>query len=284
MALTNSSGYHDRESVATRYSALTRHFANVVQVPSFRPYWIGPLSAMALPDKTYPNATAALFDLRDGISLMSGGFGLCGIPENCIDEIARQGIRDILAISNNIGNSGRGLAVLLKSRQISRAICSYVGGNPDLEAQMLAGEVSVELCPQGTFSERIRAAGMGIRAFYTPTGYATLVAEGKEVKEFDRPCILETALGADFAIVKAQRGDTFGNLWFQETARNFSPLMAMAAETTVVEVEELVPLGQIAPEDVHLPGIFVQRIFQGTDYRNDIEIPVYADADPPKTS
>jgi 3-oxoacid CoA-transferase subunit A len=228
-------------------------------------------------DKTLSSAQEALHDLRDGISLMSGGFGLCGIPENSIDEIARQGIRDIHAISNNIGNSGRGLAILLKNGQISRATCSYVGGNPDLEQQMLAGQVEVTLVPQGTFSERIRAAGMGIRGFYTPTGYGTLVAEGKEVKEFDKPCILELPLHADFAIIKAERGDAFGNLWFKETARNFSPLMGMAAKVTIVEVEELVPLGAIPAEDIHLPGIFVQRIYQGSNYRNDIEIPVYAD-------
>ncbi|MBX3419716.1 MAG: CoA transferase subunit A [Pirellulaceae bacterium] len=228
-------------------------------------------------DKTFSSSQEALHDLRDGISLMSGGFGLCGIPENSIDEIARQGIRDIHAISNNIGNSGRGLAILLKNGQISRATCSYVGGNPDLEQQMLAGQVEVTLVPQGTFSERIRAAGMGIRGFYTPTGYGTLVAEGKEAKEFDKPCILELPLHADFAIIKAERGDAFGNLWFKETARNFSPLMGMAAKVTIVEVEELVPLGAIPAEDIHLPGIFVQRIYQGSNYRNDIEIPVYAD-------
>jgi 3-oxoacid CoA-transferase subunit A len=226
--------------------------------------------------KVFTDAAAALHDISDGISLMSGGFGLCGIPENSIDEIARRGIRNIKAISNNIGNSGRGLAILLKNRQITRAVCSYVGGNPDLEEQMLAGEVKVELVPQGTFSERIRAAGMGIRGFYTPTGCGTLVAEGKEVRQFDRPCILELPLEADFAIIKAQRGDTYGNLWFRETARNFSPLMAMAGQITVVEVEELVEPGQILPENVHLPGIFVQRIYQGSNYRNDIEIPVYA--------
>ena len=231
-----------------------------------------------LPNKVFADAAAALHDLQDGISLMSGGFGLCGIPENSIDEVARQGIRDIRAISNNIGNSGRGLAILLKNRQITRAVCSYVGGNPDLEEQMLAGEVEVELVPQGTFSERIRAAGLGIRGFYTPTGHGTLVAEGKEVREFDRPCILETALHADFAIIKAERGDTFGNLWFKETARNFSPLMAMAGKVSIVEVEELVEPGGIPAEDVHLSGIFVQRIYQGSRYRNDIEIPVFAEA------
>ncbi len=227
--------------------------------------------------KVFANAAEALFDLTDGISLMSGGFGLCGIAENCINQIAEMGIQRIHAISNNIGNSGRGLAILLKQHQISQATCSYVGGNPDLEQQMLSGQVDVTLVPQGTFSERIRAGGMGIRGFYTPTGYGTLVAEGKEVREFDRPCILELPLKADFAIIKAQRGDTYGNLWFKETARNFSPLMAMAATTTIVEVEELVELGGIQPEDVHLPGIFVQRIFQGANYRNDIEIPIYAD-------
>lgn len=227
--------------------------------------------------KVFANAAAALHDLRDGISLMSGGFGLCGIPENSIKEIRRQGIKNIHAISNNIGNSGRGLAWLLKEKQISAATCSYVGGNPDLEEQMLAAEIDVTLVPQGTFSERIRAAGMGIRGFYTPAGYGTLIAEGKEEREFDRPCILELPLEADFAIIKAEKGDPFGNLWFKETARNFSPLMAMAAKVSIVEVEQLVELGDILPEDVHLPGVFVQRIFAGIDYENTIEIPVFAD-------
>ncbi len=230
---------------------------------------------MAKTSKVKANAREALVDLVDGITLMSGGFGLCGIPENCIDELARKGIKNLRVISNNIGNSGRGLAILLKNRQIASAVCSYVGGNPDLEEQMLGGQVAVELVPQGTFSERIRAAGMGIRGFYTPTGVGTLVAEGKDVRIFDRPCLLELPLEADFAIIKAQRGDEYGNLWFKESARNFSPLMATAAKTTIVEVEELVPLGAILPEDVHLPGLFVQRIFQGTDYRNEIEIPIF---------
>lgn len=232
---------------------------------------------MSAISKVYENAEAALFDIADGVSLMSGGFGLCGIPENSINEIARRGVKNLHAISNNIGNSGRGLAVLLKNRQISEATCSYVGGNPDLEQQMLAGEVQVNLVPQGTFAERMRAAGMGIRAFYTPTGYGTPVAEGKETREFDKPCVLEYPLRADFAIIKAQKGDTYGNLWFKETARNFSPLQAMAAQTTIAEVEELVDLGELQGEDVHLPGIFVQRIYQGTDYQNTIEIPIYAD-------
>lgn len=229
--------------------------------------------------KVYSSAKEALFDLKDGMSIMSGGFGLCGIPENSIHEIARLGIKKLQVISNNIGNSGRGLVELLKNQQIDRAVCSYVGGNPDLEEQMLSGKVSVELVPQGTFSERIRAAGLGIRGFYTPTGYGTEVAEGKEVRSFDKPCLLELPLEADLAIVKAQRGDVYGNLWFKETARNFSPLMAMAAKLTVVEVEELVPLGDIPAEDVHCPGIFVQRIYQGTDYKNDIEFEIVRQED-----
>ncbi len=227
--------------------------------------------------KVFKDAEAALFDMKDGVSVMSGGFGLCGIPENSILEIRRLGLKNLHAISNNIGDSGRGLAWLLKEKQISRATCSYVGGNPDLEAQMLANEVEVTLVPQGTFSERIRAAGMGIRGFYTPAGHGTEIAEGKESRTFDTPCLLELPLAADFAIIKAQKGDAYGNLWFQETARNFSPLMAMAARVTIVEVEEFVELGEILPEDVHLPGVFVQRIYQGTDYENTIEIPIFQD-------
>jgi 3-oxoacid CoA-transferase subunit A len=222
--------------------------------------------------KVYKNADEALADVTEGSTLMSGGFGLCGIPENSINALAqRSDIKDLTVISNNIGNSGRGLVKLLIQKKITNAYCSFVGGNPDLEEQMLAGEIIVNLVPQGTFSERIRAAGMGIRAFYTPTGHGTVVAEGKDVKTFDRPCILEEALHADFAIIKAQKGDSFGNLWFKETARNFSPLMAMAAKITIVEVEELVEQGEIAPGDIHLPGIFVQRIYQGQDYKNDVE-------------
>lgn len=221
--------------------------------------------------KVYNCAKEALFDFKSGITLMSGGFGLCGIAENCIDALTEIDVNNLTVISNNIGNSGRGLVKILIQDKISKAFCSYVGGNPDLEKRMMNKEIEVELVPQGTFSERIRAAGMGIRAFYTPTGYGTLVAEGKDVKNFDRPCILETALYADFAIIKAEIGDKYGNLWFKETARNFSPLMAMAAKTTIVEVEKLVEVGELAPEDIHLPGIFVQRIFQGSNYKNDIE-------------
>ncbi len=221
--------------------------------------------------KVFTNAQSALFDFKSGMTLMSGGFGLCGIAENCIDALAEMNVKDLTVISNNIGNSGRGLVKILIQDKIKKAYCSYVGGNPDLEERLLKKQIEVELVPQGTLSERIRAAGMGIRAFYTPTGYGTLIAEGKEIKNFDLPCILEEALHADFAIIKAQRGDTFGNLWFKETARNFSPLMAMAAKTTIVEVEELVAVGEIDPQDIHLPGIFVQRIFQGKDYKNEIE-------------
>ena len=221
--------------------------------------------------KVFQNAREALWDIRSGMTLMSGGFGLCGIAENCIDALAEMEIGDLTVISNNIGNSGRGLVKILRQKKIKKAFCSYVGGNPDLEKQMLGGDIEVELVPQGTLAERMRAAGMGIRAFYTPTGYGTSIAKGKEVMHFDRPCLLERALHADFAIVKAEKGDVYGNLWFKESARNFSPLMAMAAGVSVVEVEELVEFGAIAPEDIHLPGIFVQRIFRGKNYRNDIE-------------
>jgi len=221
--------------------------------------------------KIYENATSALSDLKSNMTLMSGGFGLCGIAENCIDAIAELEVNNLTVISNNIGNSGRGLVKILRQKKIAKAICSYVGGNPDLEEQMMNKQIAVDLVPQGTFTERIRAGGLGIRGFYTPTGYGTLVAEGKETKNFDVPCILELPLKADFAIIKAQKADEYGNLWFKETARNFSPLMAMAAKITIVEVEELVPLGEISAEDVHLPGIFVQRIFKGSNYKNDIE-------------
>jgi len=221
--------------------------------------------------KVFNNAKEALHDIESDITIMSGGFGLCGIPENSINFLETLDLKNLTVISNNIGNSGRGLVKLLKKDMITKAYCSYVGGNPDLEQRIFNKEIDVELVPQGTFSERIRAAGMGIRAFYTPTGHGTVVAEGKEEKTFDRPCILETALHADVAIIKAQKGDKFGNLWFKETARNFSPLMAMAAKTTIVEVEELVEVGDLAAENIHLPGIFVQRIYQGSNYENSIE-------------
>ncbi len=222
--------------------------------------------------KVFNNAQDALFDLFDGMSLMSGGFGLCGNAENCITEINRQGIKGITLISNNAGNQGQGLAVLLKKHQIAKVICSYVGGNPDLEAQMLSGEVQVELNPQGTLSERIRAGGSGIGGFFTPTGVGTVIAQGKEVREIDgKKYVLELPLKADFAIIRAEYGDPYGNLRFKGTARNFSPYMAMAAKTTIVEVDHMVALGDLSPDDIHLPGIFVQRIFQGQHYINPIE-------------
>jgi len=224
-------------------------------------------------NKVYSDAATALHDIHDGASLMSGGFGLCGNAENSIREIARRGVKDLTVVSNNCGNAGRGLAMLLKNRQVKTVIASFIGGNPDLQQQMLNGEVDVQLNPQGTLAERIRAGGAGIGGFYTPTGVGTVVAEGKEERVIDgKRYVFEKALKADYAILRARVGDTFGNLRFYRTARNFSPLMAMAARITVVEVEELVPVGALDPDDIHLPGIFVQRIFQGRDYENPIEI------------
>ncbi|MFT7622346.1 MAG: 3-oxoacid CoA-transferase subunit A [Myxococcota bacterium] len=222
--------------------------------------------------KVFKNAAEALHDVASGVSIMSGGFGLCGNAENCISELALRDLRDLTIISNNCGNAGKGLAELLQQRKVSRVVGSYIGGNPDLQAQMLAGEVEVELNPQGTLAERIRAGGAGLGGFFTPTGVGTVVAEGKEERVLDgRRMIFETSLKADYAIIRAQVGDTFGNVRFYGTARNFSPLMAMAARIAVVEVEELVPLGELQADDIHLPGIFVQRIFKGTDYVDPIE-------------
>ena len=223
--------------------------------------------------KIFPTVTAALQDvLRDGMAIMSGGFGLCGIAEACIDEIARRGHRDLTIISNNCGNQGLGLAVLLQRRQIKKVICSFVGGNPDLAEQYLAGTVAVELNPQGTFAERIRAGGAGLGGFFTPTGAGTVVAEGKEVRLIDgRPQIFETPLRADLAIVRAQVADRFGNARFHRTARNFTPLMATAATVTVMETDSLVDVGAIDPDDVHLPGVFVHRIVHVPTHRDTIE-------------
>lgn len=209
--------------------------------------------------------------VKTGSSIMSGGFGLCGIPENSINLLSTFDIKNLTVISNNIGNSGRGLVKLLKRDMISKAFCSYVGGNPDLEQRIIDKTIDIELVPQGTFIERIRAAGVGIRAFYTPTGYGTVIADGKETKVFDRPCILEMSLSADVAIIKAEIGDEYGNLYFKETAQNFSPLMAMAAKTTIVEVEKLVKIGELPADKIHLPGIFIQHIYQGENYENAIE-------------
>jgi len=222
--------------------------------------------------KLFPSAEAALHDLGDGAAIAVGGFGLCGNPEACIRAIAARGPRRLTIISNNCGNQGKGLAILLQQRQVARVICSFVGGNPDLERQMLAGEVAVELNPQGTLAERLRAGGAGIPAFYTPTGAGTVVAEGKDVREFDgRPCVLETALRPDFAVVRAARGDALGNLQFYRTARNFNPLAAMAGRVTIAEVDELVPVGALDPDSVHLPGIFVQRVVHVPEHADVIE-------------
>jgi 3-oxoacid CoA-transferase subunit A len=236
---------------------------------------------MSSPSKLFADADAALFDLRDGATVMSGGFGLSGNAENCIQAIARSGKQNLTIIANNCGNQRQGLAVLLQNRQVRRFIGSFVGGNPDLEEQMLKGEVDVELSPQGTFAERIRAGGAGIGGFFTPTGVGTLVAEGKPERTFNvverdgttvaKRMILETGLTADYALVRAKVVDEFGNCRFYRTSRNFSPLMAMAARCTIVEAEQIVPVGAIDPDDVHLPGLFVKRIVQGRAHKNVIE-------------
>ncbi len=210
--------------------------------------------------------------IKDGMTLMLGGFGLCGIPENCIDQLVKLGVKDVTCISNNAGVDGFGLGKLLSGHQIRKMISSYVGENDEFERQMLSGELEVDLIPQGSLAERCRAGGAGIPAFYTPAGYGTEVAEGKEVRDFEgKPHILETALTADFAFVKAWKGDAAGNLIFKATARNFNPMMAMAGKITVAEVEELVPLGELNPNEIHTPGIFVQRIFQGKAFEKRIE-------------
>ena len=208
----------------------------------------------------------------DSMTLMLGGFGLCGIPENCIEELVRLGVKDVTCISNNAGVDDFGLGQLLKGNQIRKMVSSYVGENDEFERQMLSGELEVDLIPQGSLAERCRAGGAGIPAFYTPAGYGTEVAEGKEVREFNgKPHILESALTADYAFVKAWKGDSAGNLIYKATARNFNPMMAMAGKITVAEVEELVPLGSLNPNEIHTPGIFVQRIFQGESYEKRIE-------------
>jgi 3-oxoacid CoA-transferase subunit A len=203
---------------------------------------------------------------------MLGGFGFCGIPENSISDLVKMGIKDLTCISNNAGVDDFGLGLLLRSRQIRKMISSYVGENAEFERQMLSGELEVDLIPQGSLAERCRAGGAGIPAFYTPAGYGTEVGQGKEVRVFNgKPHILEHALTADFAIVKAWKGDTTGNLIFKATSRNFNPLMAMAGKITIAEVEELVPAGSLDPNDIHTPGIFVQRIFRGVNYEKRIE-------------
>jgi len=222
--------------------------------------------------KIVASADEAIKDIRDGATVMLGGFGLCGIPENCIAALARKGIKDLTCISNNAGVDDFGLGLLLKTRQIKKMISSYVGENEEFERQLLSGELEVDLVPQGTLATRIQMAGMGIPAFFTPAGYGTEIALGKEVREFSgKPYLMELALHADFSIVKAWKGDHFGNLVFRKTTRNFSTSMAKAGRVTIVEVEELVPPGAIDPDAVHVPGIYVHRIFQGSDYQKRIE-------------
>ncbi len=223
-------------------------------------------------NKVFADAEAAIADLQDGATIMVGGFGLCGIPENLIQAVRRKGIQNITVISNNAGINEFGLGVLLMTRQIKKVIGTYVGENKLLEDQVLRKEIVLELNPQGTFSERIRAGGAGIPAFYTPTGVGTVVAEGKEVREFNgRKYLLERALTADFAFIKAWKGDRWGNLIYRKTARNFNPMMATAARVTIAEVEELVELGELDPNCIVTPGVYVKRIFQGSNYEKRIE-------------
>ena len=223
-------------------------------------------------NKKVKNAEEACKGIENGMTLMLGGFGLCGIPENSISELVNLNVAGLTCISNNAGVDDFGLGLLLQKKQIKKMISSYVGENDEFERQMLSGELEVDLIPQGSLAERCRAGGAGIPAFYTPAGYGTEVAEGKEIREFNgKPHILESALTADFAIVKAWKGDTDGNLIFKGTARNFNPMMAMAGKITIAEVEELVEPGELNPNEIHTPGIFIQRIFQGVDYEKRIE-------------
>jgi 3-oxoacid CoA-transferase subunit A len=223
-------------------------------------------------NKVVENVELALSGIKDDMTLMLGGFGLCGIPENSISQLVKMGVKNLTCISNNAGVDDFGLGLLLQTKQIKKMISSYVGENDEFERQMLSGELEVDLIPQGSLAERCRAGGAGIPAFYTPAGFGTEIAEGKEVRIFNgKPHILEFALTADFAIVKAWKGDTEGNLIFKAAARNFNPLMAMAGKITIAEVEELVPAGTLNPNDIHTPGIFVQRIFQGDKFQKRIE-------------
>lgn len=222
--------------------------------------------------KVVKNAREAIAGIQDGMTLMLGGFGLCGIPENCITALVEAGVKELTCISNNAGVDDFGLGLLMQNRQIKKMISSYVGENDEFERQMLSGELEVELIPQGTLAERCRAGGAGIPAFFVPAGYGTEVANDKEVREFNgKPHVLEQALNADFAIVKAWKGDTMGNLIYRATANNFNQPMAMAGKITIAEVEELVPAGTLDPNFIHTPGIFVQRIFLGANYEKRIE-------------
>jgi 3-oxoacid CoA-transferase subunit A len=223
-------------------------------------------------NKVFPNADAAIHDVKDGATILVGGFGLCGIPENLIAAVVRKGIRNLTSISNNAGVDDFGLGLWLQNRQVKKHVGTYVGENRLFEELVLSGQLELELVPQGTFAERIRAGGAGIPAFFTPTGYGTIVAEGKETREFDgRPYVMERWIRGDFAFVKAWKGDRWGNLIFRKTARNFNPMMATAAKVCIAEVEQLVEVGELDPDQVHLPSIFVKRIFQGEGYEKRIE-------------
>lgn len=227
-------------------------------------------------NKVVKDAREAIQDIPDGATLMVGGFGLCGIPENLIAALREKGVKNLTVISNNAGVDDFGLGLLLQTRQIRKMISTYVGENETFEQQFLSGELEVELVPQGTFAERIRAGGAGIPAFFTPTGVGTLVEQGKEKRTFnDREFIMERALTADFALVKAWKGDAMGNLMYRKTTRNFNPVMATAGRITIAEVEQLVPAGSLDPDSIHTPGIFVQRILQGAHYEKRIEKRTY---------
>lgn len=222
--------------------------------------------------KVYKNATEALSGVADGMTMLVGGFGLCGIPENCIAALKASGVKNLTCVSNNAGVDDFGLGLLLQTRQIKKMLSSYVGENATFEKQFMSGELELEFCPQGTLAERLRAGGAGIPAFYTPTGVGTKIAEGKETRKFgDREYVLEKGITGDFAFVKAWKGDKFGNLIFRKTARNFNPMIATAGKITVAEVEELVEVGELDPDQIHTPGVYVQRIFKGENYEKRIE-------------
>ncbi|NMM48005.1 CoA transferase subunit A [Marinigracilibium pacificum] len=223
-------------------------------------------------NKVVKDAQEATADIKDGSVLMLGGFGLCGIPENSIQALLDKGVKDLTCISNNAGVDDFGIGLLLQQKQVKKMISSYVGENAEFERQLLSGELEVDLIPQGTLAERIRAGGAGIPAFFTPAGFGTEIQEGKEIREFDgKMYLMESWLKADFALVKAWKGDTSGNLIFKGTARNFNPMMAAAGKITIAEVEELVPAGELDPNQIHTPGIYVQRIFEGKNYEKRIE-------------
>ncbi len=227
-------------------------------------------------NKTVKNAEEAIKDIQDNMTLMLGGFGLCGIPENCISALVKKGVKGLTCISNNAGVDDFGIGLMLQTRQVKKMISSYVGENAEFERQLLSGELEVELIPQGTLATRCLAAGYGMPAIFTPAGVGTEVAIGKETRKFmvdgaEKEFLMEMAFDADFAIVKAWKGDTHGNLIYRETARNFNPMMAMAGKITIAEVEELVPAGELNPDHIHTPGIYIHRIFQGTNYEKRIE-------------